>query len=161
MCAPVCSLTPPDRCVSSPRDPALLNRGACESVTIPGAQLGPQDGYRELYRLFCTIVGGVQSPTLFNVYLDCLDKFITTDILPDYNRGKRRTPYRPYMRLHLQITRLEQKGHKEEALALRTHLQRLPSRDPDDPDYRRLRYVRYADFGINQLMPSTVLCRFW
>jgi len=89
--------------------------------------------------------GGVLSPTLFNVYLDRLDKFIATDILPRYNRGKRRTPYRPYMRLHLQMTRREQGGHKEEATALRKQLQRLPSRDPDDPGYRRLRYRRYAD----------------
>ena len=28
---------------------------------------------------------------------------------------------------------------------MRRQLQRLPSVDPDDPDYRRLRYVRYAD----------------
>ena len=85
------------------------------------------------------------SPTLFNLYLDRLDKFITTEVLPASNRGKRRTPNRAYRHLHLQITRLEQRGHHTEAMALRRQLQQLPARDPDDPAYRRLRYVRYAD----------------
>ncbi len=106
-------------------------------------------GYMEDWRYNRTLSGvpqgGVVSPTLFNLYLDRLDRFIETDILPAYNHGKRRTPYRPYMRLHQQMTRLDQRGHHEEAKALRTQLQRLPARDPDDPDYRRLRYLRYAD----------------
>ena len=49
------------------------------------------------------------------------------------------------LQLHQQMTRRKQKGHKKEAKALRKQLQRLPARDPDDPDYRRLRYLRYAD----------------
>lgn len=108
-----------------------------------------QAGYLEEWRYHKTLSGvpqgGIVSPTLFNLYLDRLDKFITTEVLPAYNRGKRRTPNRAYMRLHLQITRLEQRGHPTEAMALRRQLQQLPARDPDDPDYRRLRYVRYAD----------------
>jgi group II intron reverse transcriptase/maturase len=106
-------------------------------------------GYMEDWRLGRTLSGvpqgGVLSPTLFNVYLDRLDKFIETDILPAYNRGRRRAPYGPYRRLHQQMTRLKQKGRTTEATALRKRLQRLPARDPDDPDYRRLRYLRYAD----------------
>ncbi len=108
-----------------------------------------QAGYMEDWGFGRTLSGvpqgGVLSPTLFNLYLDRLDKFIETDLLPVYNRGKRRAPYRPYMRLHLQMTRLDQKGHKQEAKAVRRQLQRLPARDPDDPGYRRLRYLRYAD----------------
>jgi group II intron reverse transcriptase/maturase len=106
-------------------------------------------GYIEDWRFGRTLSGvpqgGVLSPTLFNVYLDRLDKFIETDILPAYNRGRRRAPYGPYRRLHQQMTRLKQKGRTTEAVALRKRLQRLPARDPDDPDYRRLRYLRYAD----------------
>jgi Uma2 family endonuclease len=106
-------------------------------------------GYMEDWRHRPTLSGvpqgGVLSPTLFNVYLDRLDRFITTDILPEYNRGKRRTPYRPYVRLAQQMTRLRQQGHRAAVAALRKQLQRLPARDPDDPGYRRLRYQRYAD----------------
>jgi hypothetical protein len=43
------------------------------------------------------------------------------------------------------IMRLEQQGRREQARSLRRQLQRLPSRDPDDPGFRRLRYIRYAD----------------
>jgi group II intron reverse transcriptase/maturase len=108
-----------------------------------------QAGYLEEWRFHRTLSGvpqgGVVSPILFNLYMDRLDKFIETDVLPAYNRGKRRTPYRPYMRLHLQMTRLDQQGRKAEAREVQRRLQQLPSRDPHDPDYRRLRYVRYAD----------------
>lgn len=37
------------------------------------------------------------------------------------------------------------RGQREEADALWKELRRLPSSDPCDPDFRRLRYVRYAD----------------
>jgi hypothetical protein len=49
------------------------------------------------------------------------------------------------MRLHRTITELEKRGEIEEAKRLRRQLQQLPSRDRQDPGYRRLRYIRYAD----------------
>jgi hypothetical protein len=36
-------------------------------------------------------------------------------------------------------------GERKEAKALRQQAQRLPARDPNDPNFRRLWYVRYAD----------------
>jgi hypothetical protein len=36
-------------------------------------------------------------------------------------------------------------GQTDEAWLLRRQAQRMPSRDPNDPDFRRLWYVRYAD----------------
>jgi len=36
-------------------------------------------------------------------------------------------------------------GEHEEARKLRQQAQQMPARDPDDPDFRRLWYVRYAD----------------
>jgi group II intron reverse transcriptase/maturase len=108
-----------------------------------------QAGYLEDWRYHETLSGcpqgGVVSPLLANIYLDRLDKYIETELLPAHNRGARRRPHRPYMRLHRQITGLDRAGHHEEALRLRQRLQRMPSRDPDDPAYRRLRYIRYAD----------------
>jgi hypothetical protein len=45
--------------------------------------------------------------------------------------------------------KLLRNGQKEAALKLRKQLQKLPSLDPYDPNYRRLNYVRYADdFGL-------------
>ena len=85
------------------------------------------------------------SPVLSNIYLDRLDKFIEQTLLPAYNRGARRTPYRPYTRLWQRAWRLEQQGDREAGRVLREQMKTMPSRDPDDPAYRRLRYCRYAD----------------
>jgi len=41
----------------------------------------------------------VVSPVLSNIYLDRLDQYIEQALLPAWNRGDRRAPYRPYMRL--------------------------------------------------------------
>ena len=34
--------------------------------------------------------GGVVSPVLSNIYLDRLDKFVETVLIPEYTRGERR-----------------------------------------------------------------------
>jgi group II intron reverse transcriptase/maturase len=106
-------------------------------------------GYLEDWRYHATLSGcpqgGIASPVLSNVYLDRLDRFIEQDILPAHNRGARRTPHRPYMRLWQQACRLEQRGEREAGRALRRQMKTMPSRDPADPGYRRLKYCRYAD----------------
>ena len=43
------------------------------------------------------------------------------------------------------MQQLKKHGHTKEAAQLRKHLLHLPSVDPNDDEYRRLRYVRYAD----------------
>lgn len=108
-----------------------------------------QAGYLQDWRYHPTLSGcpqgGVVSPVLSNIYLDRLDQYIEQTLLPAHNRGQRRTPYRPYMRLWQRACRLEQLGDREAGRALRKQMKTMPSRDPDDPGYRRLRYCRYAD----------------
>jgi group II intron reverse transcriptase/maturase len=108
-----------------------------------------QAGYLEDWRYHQTLSGcpqgGVVSPVLSSIYLDRLDKFIEQTLLPAHNRGARRTPYRPYMRLWQRAFRLDQRGKREAGRALRKQMKTMPSRDPGDPGYRRLRYCRYAD----------------
>jgi hypothetical protein len=41
--------------------------------------------------------------------------------------------------------RARERGDRDAVRALRHELRQLPSRDPQDPGYRRLRYTRYAD----------------
>ena len=50
-----------------------------------------------------------------------------------------------YARINSRRKRLRKKGYREEAAELRKQALRLPSLDPNDPNYRRLRYTRYAD----------------
>lgn len=108
-----------------------------------------QAGYVEDWRYNATLSGapqgGVVSPLLSNIYLDRLDQFVETALLPAYNRGDRRRPYPPYMALLKAARSKRMAGALEEAKRLRKQAQQMPSRDPNDPEFRRLWYVRYAD----------------
>lgn len=89
--------------------------------------------------------GGILSPLLANIYLDKLDKFVETVLIPKYTRGERRKNNKEYVRLiNLSVTQ-RRRGDTEGAQALRKQAQQLPAQDPNDPTFRRLRYVRYAD----------------
>ena len=106
-------------------------------------------GYLEDWRYHRTLSGapqgGVVSPVLSNIYLDRLDTYIEQTLLPAYNQGDRRTPFRPYMRLWRRAWEREQRGDRAGGRQLRRQMKTMPSRDPHDPGYRRLRYCRYAD----------------
>ena len=108
-----------------------------------------QAGYLEEWRYHATYSGspqgGILSPLLANVYLDKLDKFIETTLLPQYTRGTRRRENPPYTALKGRASRLRKKGQVREAQQLRRQMQRIPALDPTDPNYRRVRFLRYAD----------------
>lgn len=106
-------------------------------------------GYLEEWTYNATLSGtpqgGVSSPILSNIYLDRLDQFVEKVLLPAYNHGERRKPYPPYMALRNAARRLEDKEEYGQAKRLRQQAQQMPSRAPQDLDFRRLWYVRYAD----------------
>ena len=89
--------------------------------------------------------GGVISPLLSNLLLDKLDRFVETVLIPQYTTGARRKANPEYQRLVEQAHREKRRGNAEQVKSLKKQYQRLPSKDPADPDYRRLNYVRYAD----------------
>jgi hypothetical protein len=65
--------------------------------------------------------------------------------MPQYNKGKRKKTHRAYNRLAVQAWKLRKEGQMEAAQKLKQQAQKLPSIDPQDPNYRRLKYCRYAD----------------
>ena len=89
--------------------------------------------------------GGVLSPCLSNIYLDRLDKFVETVLMPENTRGMLRRSNPASSRVRTAHARARKRGDYASARALRKQQRSLPSRDPLDPGYRRLRYVRYAD----------------
>ncbi len=116
-------------------------------------------GYMEDWKygrtLSGTPQGGVVSPVLANIYLDRLDKFVENVLIPVHTRGTDRRDNREYTRLRNRMVYHRKMGHSSLAAELRKQMQQLPSRDPHDPDYRRLRYVRYADdFVLGYIGPK-------
>ncbi|WP_326809688.1 reverse transcriptase domain-containing protein [Streptomyces scopuliridis] len=61
------------------------------------------------------------------------------------DRGRRRRTHRAYEIVENRIARARRHGDREAVRALRRERRSLPSQDPHDPGYRRLRYVRYCD----------------
>ncbi|MPR13645.1 RNA-dependent DNA polymerase [Microvirga sp. M8] len=106
----------------------------------------------------CTIVGGVVSPLLANIYLHELDFFVE-QLRENFDKGEHRRNNRAYFRhasklrrLKLQISQLREKGQNDEASdlvfkhdELRAEMIKMPSVDWMDPGFKRLRYIRYAD----------------
>jgi group II intron reverse transcriptase/maturase len=89
--------------------------------------------------------GSGLSPLLANIVLNELDTFIEDELMAQYNRGKARRFNREYIRLSKLEQRARKRGDWTTAKRVRKHYTRLPSRQPNDPGFRRLWYVRYAD----------------
>ncbi len=89
--------------------------------------------------------GGIVSPILSNIYLNQLDKYIETTLIPAYTKGNRRKAHPGYNELNWRAWQMRKEGKAQEARTLRKAAQQLPTQDPTDPNFRRLKYVRYAD----------------
>jgi group II intron reverse transcriptase/maturase len=117
-------------------------------------------GYLEDWRYNQTLSGvpqgSIASPILSNILLDKLDSFVSTVLIPQYTRGEKRRRNDAYDRLAGRVCRLRKQGQKEAARKIKAQMQKLPSLDTRDPDYRRLRYIRYADdFGLAFIGPKS------
>ncbi len=102
--------------------------------------------------------GGIISPLLSNIYLNELDKYVE-QYMKSYDKGDKRVHNLTYHNLASKINHRKSKNkhdwatlseeEKKERLKelkfLYKELQSHDSKDLFDPNYRRLKYVRYAD----------------
>lgn len=86
--------------------------------------------------------GNITSPILNNVYLHELDLFMDGLIKP-FHRGKRRRKNPAYRQFSYLMEKAA--GDSSRITNLRNQRRKLISKDPFDPEFKRLHYVRYVD----------------
>lgn len=95
-----------------------------------------------------TVQGGPLSPLLSNIYLHELDLAMATKI-EGFNLGQARRLNPKYIQVKTKLQRTKRKaqlnGNWSEYKKLRRELRTLPATDAQDPNFRRLTYVRYCD----------------
>jgi group II intron reverse transcriptase/maturase len=89
--------------------------------------------------------GGIVSPLLANVVLHELDRYVEDTLIPCYTKGNVRRRNHTYMRLADKAGKMRRKGNYTEAKRLHKMYSKLPTQVYEDPEFRRLKYVRYAD----------------
>lgn len=106
-------------------------------------------GYIEDWKFNQTISGtpqgGVISPLLANIYLNEFDNWIDEFMTPKYTKGERHKPNSDYRKLTDEIRKSKNIGDIKTAHQLVFKRREIPSVDTHDENYRRFRYVRYAD----------------
>jgi group II intron reverse transcriptase/maturase len=117
-------------------------------------------GYLEEWKYHPTLSGTPQgailSPLLANIYLNRFDQYVRQYLIPAHTRGKRRAWNREYLRLYYCLRNARKQGNQELAHAITKQLRGMSARDPQDPEYARLQYVRYADdFLLGFVGPKT------
>lgn len=88
--------------------------------------------------------GSIVSPLLSNIYLNKLDIFVR-NIKSEFDRGKEAKRNPEYRRLENQRQKALKTNDHEMANKILKEMQKIKARLPNDPEFRRIYYVRYAD----------------
>lgn len=130
-------------------------------------------GYMEKWKYHNTFSGtpqgGIVSPILANIYLDKFDKYMK-EYTEQFNKGKRRKVGSEYKRLNNKKTRLAKKLASVTDECLRAAIVKdiketlartyeTPCIEPMDENYRRIKYVRYADDFLIGVIGTKAECQ--
>lgn len=85
--------------------------------------------------------GGILSPILCNIILHRFDKFME-EYIKNFEKGKLRKANPAYQKI--QYLKKTAKTLKEKRKYLNL-MRQIPARDPNDPNFKRMYYIRYAD----------------
>jgi group II intron reverse transcriptase/maturase len=111
-----------------------------------------QAGYMEDWSYHTTYSGtpqgGILSPLLANIVLNELDIFIEDELIPEYTRGKKRKINPDYQHWVNMARQAKKKGDKERYKDAFKQQRACPTYLDHDPNFARLRYVRYADDSL-------------
>ncbi|HWR25666.1 MAG TPA: group II intron reverse transcriptase/maturase [Methanosarcina sp.] len=88
--------------------------------------------------------GGIVSPILANIYLHDFDLYMEK-LIQEYTKGKERRPNKEYKSLRDKCYYRRKIDNMKENDEFFKQLSRMPSKDPLDPNFVRVRYYRYAD----------------
>lgn len=128
---------------------AILARDIQDGRLLNLLRMGLKAGYLENWQYNRTYSGtpqgGILSPLLANIYLHELDAYIEDVLIPQYTRGKKRADNREYGNLAYAIKCARNTGDQKRVQELELQRRKLPSQDVHDPNFRRLKYIRYAD----------------
>jgi group II intron reverse transcriptase/maturase len=137
----------------------ILARDIQDGRMLNLIRMGLEAGYLEDWQYNRTYSGtpqgGILSPLLANIYLNELDGYIEDVLMPQYNRGWRRATNPAYKRYEYAIQQARKNGNVERVKELERQRRQIPSQDVNDPNYRRLQYIRYADdFILSYIGPK-------
>jgi len=88
--------------------------------------------------------GGICSPILANIYLNELDKYVEK-LKNETEMGIKRKKNPEYGRLTRNRYKNICSGNHKEAKRIMKMMRKLPSKDPMDQNFKRMKYYRYAD----------------
>jgi group II intron reverse transcriptase/maturase len=100
--------------------------------------------------------GGVISPVLSNIILNKLDTFVEEELIPQYTQGKHRRANLDYNQLSIKMKQARGKKDLETYRQLEQQRRCIPRGQPNDENFRRLWYCRYADdFALGFIGPKS------
>jgi group II intron reverse transcriptase/maturase len=89
--------------------------------------------------------GSVLGPLLVNVYMHKLDEFVEDTLIPQFTQGKARKRNPASTQIVHARARAKAQNAVAELKRLKQEQAQVPVGQNDDPEFRRLQYVRYAD----------------